>query len=158
MGPHREVRFPIPLAKVRRWALLLTAVLAVVAVGCGSQSGVDGDYPIMPTDELIQVGQPLYAQNCATCHGNDTTRPPLATAPPHTNDGHTWHHADRLLVDWILDGVPLATVMPTWRDRLTEDEVRAVVAYIKTFWPESIQQQQIRGSEQYEEQVRTFGE
>ena len=129
----------------RAWPILLILLLA----GCSAGSDSTG----------AAAGRITYEQNCAKCHGDAATgEGVLPDTPVHGPEGHTWHHADRLLVDWILDGVPLATVMPTWRGRLTEDEVRAVVAYIKTFWPESIQQQQIRGSEHYEQQVKTFGE
>ena len=135
--------------------ILFTGVVGVIAITCGSGSGEvnESGYPVLPTDDLVQVGQPLYQQNCASCHGDANTRPPLPTAPTHADDGHTWHHPDRNLVEWILDGVPLATVMPEFRGQLTEDEVKAVLAYIKTFWPEQIQDQQLSGSRQYEAAV-----
>jgi len=101
----------------------------------------------------VLQGKPVYEQRCASCHGDATTPPPLKAAPSHGADGHTWHHQDRLLVQWVLDGVPLATVMPKWRGTLTEEEVRAVVAYIKSFWPEEIRQRQIEGSAEYEKQI-----
>lgn len=137
----------------RRLLVLLTSAAAVIAIACssGSSEVSESGYPVLPSDDLVQVGQPLYQQNCASCHGDAVTRPPVPFAPPHTDDGHTWHHPDRNLVDWILDGVPLATAMPEFRGQLTEDEVKAVLAYIKTFWPERIQEQQIEGSRQFEE-------
>jgi mono/diheme cytochrome c family protein len=52
-----------------------------------------------------------------------------------------------------LDGVPLATVMPKWRGKLSEDEVRSVIAFIKTFWPNEVQDLQIQGSAEYERQL-----
>lgn len=140
--------------------LLVVVVGTIVACGSGTNDGADdaqSPYPIRPTDGLVSTGQPLYAQNCASCHGDADIPPLLASAPPHTDSGHTWHHADRLLVEWILDGVPLATTMPEWRGQLTEKEVIAIVAYIKTFWSADNLDQQIRGSVQYEAQVREFG-
>lgn len=132
---------------------MLAGTIGLIAMACGSGGGdvSENGYPILPSGDLVEVGQPLYQQNCASCHGDATTRPPVPFAPTHAADGHTWHHPDRNLVEWILDGVPLATVMPEFRGRLTEDEVRAVVAYIKTFWPEQIQDQQIAGSRQLED-------
>ena len=136
-----------------RWAFLsLIAVLTAGAlVACGQQAAV---YPIIPTDELVARGRSIYTQKCASCHGDATTPPPLKAAPSHAADGHTWHHQDRLLVQWILDGAPLATTMPKWRGTLTEGDALAVVAYIKTFWPEEIRQRQIEGSAEYEVQIR----
>lgn len=141
--------------------LAVLAVALVMAACTASDSGEENEaqnpYPIVPTDDLTAIGEPLYNTNCASCHGDTTTPPPLEGAPPHTDEGHTWHHPDRLLVDWILDGVPLARVMPKWRGQLTEDEVRAILAYIKTFWSEEHREQQIEGSIQYEDQMRDFG-
>jgi mono/diheme cytochrome c family protein len=130
-------------------AFALAASLSVLAA-CGSGPAV---YPVHPTDALVARGRPLYEANCASCHGDATTRPPLKTAPTHQADGHTWHHPDRLLVEWVLDGVPLSTVMPRWRGKLSEDEARAVIAYIKTFWPEEIRDRQTEGSAEYEKQL-----
>ncbi len=61
---------------------------------------------------------------------------------------------NRLLVEWILDGVPLATVMPRFNGQLTEEEVRSVVAFIKTMWSEEQREFQFEGSLRYEAQVR----
>jgi hypothetical protein len=49
---------------------------------------------------------------------------------------------------------PLAELMPALHGSLTEDEVIAIMAYIKPTWPEDIQEFQRRGSEQYESQLR----
>lgn len=132
-------------------SVTVSIFVAVTACGSSAQSVGDNSYPILPTDELVEVGRPLYQENCASCHGSATTRPPVPFAPPHTEDGHTWHHPDRNLVDWILDGVPLAVAMPEFRGRLTEQQVRSVLAYIKTFWPKHIQDQQIEGSDRFEQ-------
>lgn len=133
----------------------VSGLIAIIAIACGSgdSEGKESGYPILPTDALVQAGQPLYQQNCAVCHGNAVTRPPVSFAPTHADDGHTWHHPDRNLVEWILDGVPLATAMPEFRGQLNEAEVRAVVAYIKTFWPERIQDQQIERTRQFERAI-----
>lgn len=151
----------------RLWLLaFLCAVsltLVVIGVACGGpKKSTDRQqaelyYPIVSTERLAALGKPVYATRCASCHGDAQTPPPLAAAPPHTDQGHTWHHQDRLLVEWILDGVPLATLMPKWRGTLTEDEVRAVVAYIKTFWSDEIRTRQTEGSAEYEKQIAEFG-
>ena len=146
-----------PLCRVAKWTksrqsvLSLTVFAAVTFVACGQAAAV---YPIVPTDEMVAQGKPIYAEKCASCHGDATTWPPLKAAPTHAADGHTWHHQDRLLVQWILDGVPLATTMPKWRGTLTEEDARMVLAYIKTFWPEEIRRRQIEGSAEYEAQIK----
>lgn len=44
--------------------------------------------------------------------------------------------------------------MPAFRGVLDEEEVIAILAYIKSTWPEDIRQFQREGSEQYELQLR----
>ena len=95
-------------------------------------------------------GQPLYQQSCAACHGAsgegqggdwkvrdaDGALPP----PPHDSSGHTWHHADGLLLRIVVEGCELYAVgdapcyMPAFGDRLDEPEIRAILEYIKSFW------------------------
>lgn len=128
-----------------------TAAIVLAAAACGSDGSTK--YPIVLSESLVEDGRVIYQANCATCHGDSTKPPPLSSAPPHTVDGHTWHHQDRLLVEWVLDGVPLAQVMPTFRATLSEDEVRSAVAYIKTFWPDDVIERQTEGSAEYEKQL-----
>lgn len=52
-----------------------------------------------------------------------------------------------------MDRPPLATTMPGFRDVLTNDEVIAILAYIKSTWNDEIQEFQRRGTLQFEEQV-----
>jgi mono/diheme cytochrome c family protein len=40
-------------------------------------------------------------------------------------------------------GKPDTPTMPVWRDKLSEDEVRAILAYIKTWWTEDQRQTQV---------------
>lgn len=64
-------------------------------------------------------------------------------APPHDDSGHTWHHNDRVLREAVLHGGQrLGTLgtsnMPAYAGVLTDDEVEAVLTYIKSTWPEDI--------------------
>ena len=54
----------------------------------------------------IGLGRQLYAQHCASCHGDRLQgqpdwKSPLPSgrmpAPPHDASGHTWHHPDGVL-------------------------------------------------------------
>ena len=73
----------------------------------------------------LMLGETLYAVHCAVCHGAnlegqlDWQTPDengILPAPPHDETGHTWHH-----------------------------EIWSVLAYIRSTWPERIQQvQQMR--------------
>jgi mono/diheme cytochrome c family protein len=83
--------------------------------------------------------------------------PALASAPVHGDSGHTWHHPDHLLFQWVLDRPSLATVMAAFRGTLTDEQVIEVLAYIKSNWLPEIQDRQNGGSAQYEAQVVEFG-
>ena len=108
-------------------------------------------YPPVPTLDAAQVnlGRQVYQANCAVCHGAHAEgapdwQTPDATGnfppPAHDDSGHTWHHSDRVLYEMIRDGMgdplhpnsPLR--MPAWGNRLSDAEIRAVIAYFKTLW------------------------
>ena len=96
------------------------------------------------------VGQKVYAQHCAACHGAKLEGHPdwraklpsgRMPAPPHDDSGHTWHHPDHVLFGITKYGLtaPYAppgyeSDMPAFADKLSDDEIRAVLAYIATHW------------------------
>ncbi len=102
------------------------------------------------TVDEITLGQELYAANCASCHGANLEGQPdwkrrldngRMPAPPHDGTGHTWHHADQQLFAitklGITEVVPgYQSDMPVFDDVLTDDQIRAVLAFIKSTWPE----------------------
>jgi mono/diheme cytochrome c family protein len=93
---------------------------------------------------LAAGGKGLYDRYCAACHGRagegfPNWKEPNADGsynpPPHDATGHTWHHADELLLDITANGGSLPeSRMPAFGDKLTEDEIRAILEYIKTWW------------------------
>jgi mono/diheme cytochrome c family protein len=102
----------------------------------------------------VQLGQKIYAQHCASCHGTRLEgqpdwRKPLASgrmpAPPHDDSGHTWHHPDAVLFGITKHGLvpPYAPAgyqsdMPAFGGVLTDREIRAVLAYIATQWSSEV--------------------
>lgn len=97
------------------------------------------------------AGKALYSEYCAACHGAnlegqpDWKRPKVdgkLPAPPHDASGHTWHHSDRVLAAITRDGLSAfagqdyATDMPAFAGTLTDAEISAVLAYIKSTWSE----------------------
>jgi mono/diheme cytochrome c family protein len=143
------------------FASVVILIAAVAAAACGDNSidttVTEATFPVEVTDARVSAGENVYNQYCASCHGPVDGRPILESAPPHGDSGHTWHHPDRLLYQWILDKPPLGTVMPAFRGTLSDEEVLQVLAYIKSHWLPEIQQNQNEGSVQYEAQVREFG-
>ena len=77
-------------------------------------------------DEL--KGQEVYDLHCAGCHGPGG----LSTDPmvPSFADGDTLFLMDAELIQRISNGKDM---MPAYRGLLTSEEMRDVVAYIRTF-------------------------
>lgn len=99
-------------------------------------------------------GAALYAENCASCHGAKLEGQPdwrspdengVLPAPPHDKSGHTWHHGDKMLFLYTkfggqalmeARGIAMNSGMPGFRDTLSDDEITAILDYIKSTWPE----------------------
>ena len=136
--------------------VLLLFVLLIIA-SCTAQPATPftnpqgTPYPPMPTIDKSQVrlGRQVYQATCAVCHGPNAEGAPKwmtpdaqgnQLAPPHDDSGHTWHHSDRVLYEMIRDGMrdPLrpnsAFRMPAFGDRLSDAEIREVIAYFKSLW------------------------
>lgn len=136
---------------------LLTAATALLIYA--PQISSESSY-IDPADKsLVASGKPIYLTHCASCHGvnlegqadwrirKSNGRLP---APPHDESGHTWHHADRVLIEITRNGlVPGVTApegyvsdMPAYNTLLSDHEIRAVLAYIKSSWPKQARDRQ----------------
>ncbi len=113
--------------------------------------------PPAPDPAQLALGSSLYGEHCAACHGaelegqaNWRQRDPegLLPAPPHDETGHTWHHPDRQLFEITklgtaaLIGPDYQTTMGPFAEVLSDDEIRAVLAYIRSRWPENIRARQ----------------
>ncbi len=119
--------------------LLLTLLLPVAACGGGSPASI----------EQAEMGGQIYQQNCASCHGLQGEGQPdwqftqpdgSLLAPPHDDTGHTWHHPDGTLLGIVKNGGDSLNIpnfksgMPAFGEQLTDEEIRVVIDYIKTFW------------------------
>ncbi len=114
---------------------------------------------IDPSDNnQVALGKRLYATACASCHGASLEGQPdwqrrlpngRLPAPPHDASGHTWHHSDAFLMRVTQLG-PAAypkgylTDMPAFRDTLSDREIAAILAFIKSRWPAEIRIRQNR--------------
>jgi mono/diheme cytochrome c family protein len=107
--------------------------------------------------EHVALGQQVYASFCTGCHGSNLegqpnwkTRLPMGNfpAPPQDATGHTWHHADQWLFEIVKYGgryhAPprYRSAMPAYQDMLSDTEIWAVLAFIKSRWPASTRKQQ----------------
>jgi len=111
--------------------------------------------PLPELDESeIALGRELYAIHCASCHGLELegeadwqvqNEDGTFRAPPHDASGHTWHHSDELLLESIRrggarlpDNIGGSSEMPAFEEVLNEQQMAAVLSYIKSTWPEDI--------------------
>ncbi|WP_042249140.1 cytochrome c [Paracoccus sp. PAMC 22219] len=142
---------------MKRLGLILSgaAVAGAAALAAGatqSESAAEGvtfmGEPV--TADNITLGQEIYAANCASCHGADLEGQPdwkrrldngRMPAPPHDKTGHTWHHPDNQLFTITKLGVGAVVEgyesdMPAFEGILTDAEIRSVLGYIKSTWPQ----------------------
>lgn len=124
---------------------------ATVLVLAGSAAGTWRmlHRPAAPID--IARGERIYAEACAACHGANLEGAPdwrtpgpggRYPAPPHDETGHTWHHGDDLLFRLVKEGTAAVvgdgyeSDMPGFGDVYSDAEIRDVLAYIKSTWPD----------------------
>ncbi|MBN8507072.1 MAG: c-type cytochrome [Burkholderiales bacterium] len=110
---------------------------------------------LRPGDARMPVlGHPIYQAHCAACHGEQLQGQPnwrergsdgLLPAPPHDASGHTWHHPDETLFRITKFGVAkvagikgYATAMPVYNGVLSDEEIVAVLSWIKSQWPADV--------------------
>jgi mono/diheme cytochrome c family protein len=149
--------------KLKKIYVAALAIFVLVIVSACGDNSIDTrvdpaapvivTFPIELTDERVASGEQIYSENCASCHGPVNGPVVLDSAPVHGDAGHTWHHPDRLLFEWILDRPPLAATMPAFRGTLSDEEVADAMAYIKSHWLPEILERQSAGSAQYEDQI-----
>lgn len=138
---------------------VLWGMLALFLAACGGSEAAASVNP-----QQLEVGKAIYIANCAACHGSQGEGEPnwkvpdangIYPAPPHDGSGHTWHHADALLLQVMREGSGMPkSKMPVYQDILSEAEMEVVLAYIKTFWEAEEVEFQQQMNEQWKEQNR----
>ena len=103
---------------------------------------------------VVDLGRVVYAENCASCHGDalegqakwrQRDADGYLPAPPHDETGHTWHHPDSylfLMTKYGIENIIGKTYpnnMPAYGDKLTDEEILAVLSYIKSTWSDRTQ-------------------
>lgn len=149
------------LENISRWGFRTVAVFVVAGLIVGyfiyaTNSHQQQGALIYPDDEkIVANGKKVYAENCASCHGENLEGQPnwkirgdegLLPAPPHNETGHTWHHTDHVLFGITKFGTAkflgiddFKSGMTPYEGVLSDDEIVAVLSFIKSSWPENIQ-------------------
>jgi mono/diheme cytochrome c family protein len=110
---------------------------------------------LLPKDNsVVSVGKVIYGQNCASCHGpklggaknwKQRNTDGYLPAPPHDRNGHTWHHSENYLYSMTKYGIEkmigqkYSNNMPAYEGKLSDEDIIAVLSYIKSTWPDDIQ-------------------
>lgn len=152
------------------WAAGLLVALLVAAAGYFSLRASDhsaaAQHSLRPDDpQVLRAGERIYAQQCAACHGargegqpdwRDRGPDGLLPAPPHDPSGHTWHHPDEQLFAITKQGLAqlinqsdYRTAMPIYGGMLSDDEIVAVLSWIKAQWPPDIRRRHDEINAQY---------
>lgn len=138
-------------------ALSLLSVVGLLYFGNQLQiQPKEGIFLLPKETKVVKLGEKLYGSHCASCHGQNLEgqvkewRSPgedgLLPAPPHDQTGHTWHHNDQLLFDITKYGTAKAanlegyqSAMPAYEGTLSDEEIIAVLSFIKSTWPSELQ-------------------
>jgi len=146
--------------------LCILLLLSLIVTVLWASDGTDGVRIALKPDDLgvVQVGKKVYQAQCAACHGASLEGQPdwrirdangILPAPPHDATGHTWHHADDLLFEIVKYGPAVVinddsykTTMPVYQGILSDEDIIAVLSFIKNSWPEEQRrwQQEVNGT------------
>ena len=95
--------------------------------------------------EQLDLGEQLFQQNCAGCHGANaeltidwkkTDSNGQYPPPPLNGTAHAWHHSLPQLKQTIeRGGAALGGVMPAFESKLNDAEIDAVISYFQSKWP-----------------------
>ena len=77
------------------------------------------------------LGGKIFAENCANCHGPEGKGGGKMKAPDFTSPAVQAALSDAVVRKTIEDG-KTGTAMPAWRGKLSETEINAVAAYVKS--------------------------
>jgi mono/diheme cytochrome c family protein len=104
----------------------LRAIIDYVTETAGGKVVDDGDRP----EKLLAQGQQIFEQHCAACHaiaGRDRTGNPTY----HGMDFNVVKPSERFVIERMKTGVePRDPVMPSFRGKLSDAQMRAIAAYV----------------------------
>lgn len=151
-----------------RWAVSITAMVAAYSVSACSNADVSAynsevvaelnlTAPVekqLDSAQMLARGAKLYATSCRPCHGDRHGKGSIGRAHPHNEKGHSWHHPDGQLEEWILHGKPGPgiSVMPGF-NYFSEDDAEAILVFIKTWWTAEQREMQADISRRYDQAI-----
>ena len=130
---------------------------ATAARVIGFAIGIAGCREDVTNARAVAEGEAVYLAHCASCHGTQLRGQPNwqealpdggYPAPPHDGSGHTWRHSDRQLFEATKFGDRFSAApgsvshMPAFENVLSNDEIWAALAFVKSRWPAELQARQ----------------
>lgn len=91
--------------------------------------------PSVPATIAVANGKDLYVTNCAACHkdsgkGGKVTVEGKTMEPDDITTAKMAAKTDEKLTEYVVKGFP-DDGMPAFKDKLTPDEIKAVVAHVR---------------------------
>jgi len=115
-----------------------------------------GEGPSAEEAARIRIGANIYRQFCIVCHGADGTgsiiRASMPPIPDFTSETFHKQHNDSQILVSILNGK--GTLMPANRGRVTEEQARDLVAYLRAFGPASFRIRPEASDKEFEKAYR----
>lgn len=138
--------------------LLLLVAAAVWSLQSRPQAHLGDIRAADPANQqLVALGQQSYDTRCAGCHGTNLQGQPnwqqpqaggLLPAPPLDARGPSWQRTDQQLFAIIAEGGQAfvqpnqVSGMPPFGGSLSDEQIWALVSYIKSIWPPQVQSAQ----------------
>jgi len=124
--------------------ILLVPALIALPIGAWSvvtftreaTPGLTLTNPFLPDEQSLAIGQKLFVENCAVCHGeqgrgNGPAAAQLSPKPPDFGNGHLDIHTDGDVFFWIQNGPSQNSPMPAFKGKLSDDDIWHLVNYVR---------------------------
>jgi disulfide bond formation protein DsbB len=122
--------------------LVIVFVLALTGVGCGGKKATPTPTPKLASSssEMIAQGKQWYEQTCSSCHGPDAKGLPNLGKALTTSE-FVKSQTDEGLLEFVKKGRPASDPANTTgvdmppkggNPALTDDQIRAIIAYIRS--------------------------
>jgi len=108
--------------------------------------------------EMVKYGKPIYEKHCSSCHGlkgegqrlewNVKISREKYPIPSLGNGSHAINHSLKGLRLTLKDGgKPIGGLMPSFKDKLTKEDIDETIAYFQNFWNKDNYEKWLKNSE-----------
>lgn len=133
---------------------LVLGIVLVAQARFGPAESLASADPVPPPalDQAAVVrGAPLFAANCASCHGaagrgDGPAAAALQPPPADLTAIHASAHSDDVYQYWIENGIP-GSAMPGFAEELSPDQIRDVIAYVRDLQTDAAASRDAPGAE-----------